>query len=264
MRLGDLSRALQRNHYGVSSRCPSGSPLPNGGFSLRTTFTFTWLALGALVLPVVMAGTASSPELTDASGDAPAPIDVTAAWFHQTFNPLHRTGDPVLDCAPVIGTICRENAFRLAIKVGDLTAAAPLVDEDPLGTRYIYDLRFTPDVWGKEILVRCSINYVDLVVVRAVYVISGNEAIGLVGRDCWVVENDGVPGEPLDVISVGLSKTDSILTVTFAPDQAAIGPGTVFKGLKVSTSAGGFAGTPPRVSTSLADTTGVGNDWVMQ
>ena len=230
---------------------------------------FSWLLAAAFLLPAVHAGTATAPELTDASGDAPGPVDVTAAWF-AAYAPPQTTGTE-LDCD--LAT-CREG-ITVTVKLRDLFAAAPLADEDPLSLRYFYTIQFTPETWGQVVTVNCVLTAADILIGNVNTL--QNPEFG-VGSDCRIPNNSGVAGGAFDVASsaplfghqsqtysmttVYVDRSAGTFSVTLVEDLADIGPGDRFTGLKVTTSVGGYATSG--VFKTVADTTGVGTDWIVQ
>ncbi|GEM_PF-3556901 len=89
-----------------------------------------------LVLPSALAGTAVSPDVTDAAGDAPGPLDVTSMWITS-------------DAASV--------TFHL--KVANLTGPDPLLGGE--GARYYYRVEFQSSTSGRAWYVQGQICALD-------------------------------------------------------------------------------------------------------
>lgn len=236
---------------------------------MNTLGRFTTLFLVAALVPMAQAGSSSSPELSDAAGDAPGAVDVTAAWYH-SLPATPTTGEAAVDCNLFP---CRDG-FSITLKLRDLTAAAP-VAEKAGNTQYVYEISFTPDVWGSTVMVRCVIAVADIVV----------GAVGLgpsqwpaVGTSCQI-PSSGNQGDPFDVAttrasyfrhqsedttltSLFVDRNADTLTVTLIEDLADIGPGTTFSDIQVTTYLAGLSG-PGVAYKTVADTTAKGTSFVL-
>ncbi len=207
---------------------------------------FIVLAL-LLVLPSALAGSAASPEVRDASGDAAGPLDVVSAWV---------TNDG--------------NSVVFHVKVTDLSQPSPILGSS--GDRYYYRLDFglstSADHWYAE----GQIQNVDTSSTAGV---SGTGAHGPMG----VFVGTGFAGGSVQTqaATIGGSTTvdpaSGVVSVSVTRDaRIPLTSGAIVTGLKVTT----YSGSTPYESQfgsqitsvtggdrTVADTTASGLNYVV-
>lgn len=189
------------------------------------------LFLAALtLLPAALAGSAGAPDITDASGDAPAPLDVTSAWFTDAGPTRAGMDDVTVD---------------LTIQLADLGAAAPVADDNRDDSRYYYRLSFTPSSTGSRVDVVCFITQADSSV-AGVNAVGGEVGVGTacdVPRDQFSRNLIRVVPK-VDVLAGTFTFSLSRPSLTESPGAIPLTPGTSLDDVVIRTSSGSLATTP--------------------
>jgi hypothetical protein len=198
-----------------------------GGFIVKTSLALLLATLA--VLPAALAGSAGNPEILDASGDAPAPLDVTSAWF-TTVGPTRAGAD--------------DRTVTLTIKLRDLGAAAPAADDNTDDTRYYYHITLTPSATGTPLTFVCFVSLADTSV-AGVNAAGGELGAGTacgVPRDSF--SRDLMKAVPkVDLLASTFSVTFSRPTLTESPNGVPMPPGSSLDGVVIRTSSGSLATT---------------------
>lgn len=219
------------------------------------------LLLALLLVPVIHAGSAQAPELTDAANDAPAPLDVVAAWWGTPAAPLVTDAD-----VPDTGTDRVDNYVRnrlpagdrleVVVQLRDLDNSQPLLG-DRAALRHFYAIRFTPVDTGRETLIVCLLNYADTIQPIGILPwFDRPDEFSTVGLFCGPRTNTGVPGADF-YVEGRLDHAADTLVVTLVERDVAIDAGSAFLDLQVETSRTVVGGTP-LAQKVVTDTTGKG------
>ena len=104
---------------------------------MKTSIVLLTIIAGSILMTPAWAGSAGSPEVTDAAGDAPNSVDVLSAWVQATATDLVVT-----------------------IKVADLGQSSPLLDNEGSVHNY-YRMEFVLSTTGARYFVEGQIHGVD-------------------------------------------------------------------------------------------------------
>lgn len=194
---------------------------------MKTSLTLLLATLCAL--PAALAGSAGSPDISDASGDAPAPLDVVSAWF-ATVGPTRATGN--------------DQTVTLTLKLRDLGLAAPVADENRDDTRYYYHVSFTPSTTGTPVTYVCYVSQADSSV-AGVAAPGGEMGVGTsCGGPRDQFTRDLLKATPkVDVLTSTLTVTFSRPTLAESPSGIPLPPGASLDDVVVRTSSGSLATT---------------------
>lgn len=226
---------------------------------MKVSLPLAWIALAALLVPAVHAGSSGSPELRDAAGDAPPGLDVVAAWWSPAPAPLFTERDVGDTGVSRVDNLLAArhpagDRLQVTVKLTDLTTAQPLADS---ATSYQYRISFTPDVLGEEVVIVCVLNYVNAgasVGILPYYDRTGD--IQRVGLLCGPQE-DGTQFKAFHADG-SMDLVADTLTVVLVERDLDVGPGTVFSNLRIQTSASKVNAGTPLLKQVVADTTGAG------
>jgi hypothetical protein len=210
---------------------------------LRTTLCFSWLILGALLVPAVHAGSAAAPELSDPAGDAPPALDVLAAWWSSA-DATHAT---------------------INIHLSDLLVGQPLADTNAAETRWYYTASFSTSAYRNPIVIRCIVGVVESSPAHGITV-TGD--VGLTyGTDCQATPIPETLRQPAFTVNTAVDKQANTLSITLTERTEAnhvdIGPGTSFSGLTLKTGGGKVSTFGVGHEDTTYDTTAAGATFTM-
>lgn len=183
---------------------------------MKTIVSLTILA--SLLVPSVLAGDSGSPEIVDAAGDAPGPLDVTSAWF----------------------TAVEDGKVELTIALADLTQPNPLADGNAADTRYVYQVHYTPSSWERRTWFECQIQLVETSAVL-VNGLSHNSHGEGVGTSCFGENYQGAttvtPRAVVDTVA-------GTITITLTEGNVVdLSPGATLSDIEIVTSIGEITNT---------------------
>lgn len=234
-----------------------------GGTLMNVSVSFAWIALVAMLVPAVHAGSAGSPELQDASGDVSTPgLDVVSAWWSSAPAPLFVESDvPDTGVSRVDNLLAARHPagdrLQVTVKLNDLAGAQPLADAS---TQYQYRISFTPDVLGTEVTIVCVLNYANAaasVGILPYYDRTGD--VQRVGLLCGPVE-DGTQFKPFHADG-SMDLLADTLSVTLVERDVDVTAGTVFSDLRVATQANKVNNGLPLLKVVPGDVTGLGSPY---
>lgn len=210
---------------------------------MRTTLCFSWLVMGAILFPAVHAGSAASPELTDPAGDAPAHVDVLAAWWSSP-NP---------------------SSVAVTLRLSDILVGQPLADSNLEENRWYYTLSFSTSAHTEPLTVRCIVGSVESSPIRGATITGDVGAVA--GTECVASRVAAFSNRFAFNVNTAVDKLANTLTITMAetanPTVVDIGAGTSFTGLTVETAGGKVTNIGVNHKDKIYDTTGVGADFTM-